>query len=159
MTKLDVLNDLDPIRICVGYRVNGKTLDYVPSNVEVLKFGGADLRRTARMEDRDQGRPNHFQSSGECAKVRPKDRGTDGNESHDDLRRLAERNETLGVANPFTETAEILTTKVQVEDRNSASGCLQWKSSIGRDPSRPEPLNYLLPVEDGSKKKKNRRFS
>jgi adenylosuccinate synthase len=37
ITKLDVLNDFDTIMICVGYRVNGKVLHHVPSNLEILK--------------------------------------------------------------------------------------------------------------------------
>jgi adenylosuccinate synthase len=36
VTKLDVLNDFDKIRICVGYRLDGKTLHHVPSNLEKL---------------------------------------------------------------------------------------------------------------------------
>ena len=37
MTKLDVLNDLDKIKICVGYQLNGKRIDHVPFNLEALK--------------------------------------------------------------------------------------------------------------------------
>ena len=37
ITKLDVLNDFDRIKICVGYRVDGKVLDYVHPNLDVLK--------------------------------------------------------------------------------------------------------------------------
>ncbi len=37
ITKLDVLNDFDPIKICVGYRVDGKVFYHVPSNLEILK--------------------------------------------------------------------------------------------------------------------------
>ena len=36
ITKLDVLNDLDKINVCVGYRLNGKVIEHVPSNVEML---------------------------------------------------------------------------------------------------------------------------
>ena len=37
MTKLDVLNDFDTIKVCVGYRVDGKIHHHVPSNLETLK--------------------------------------------------------------------------------------------------------------------------
>jgi adenylosuccinate synthase len=37
ITKLDVLNNFDTIKICVGYRVGGKVFDHVPSNFEILK--------------------------------------------------------------------------------------------------------------------------
>ena len=37
MTKLDVLNELDKIKICVGYRLNGKRIDHVPFNLHELE--------------------------------------------------------------------------------------------------------------------------
>jgi adenylosuccinate synthase len=37
ITKLDVLNGFDTIKICVGYRADGKIFYYVPSNFETLK--------------------------------------------------------------------------------------------------------------------------
>ena len=37
ITKLDVLNDFDTIKVCVGYRVNGKVFHHVPSNLDILK--------------------------------------------------------------------------------------------------------------------------
>jgi adenylosuccinate synthase len=37
ITKLDVFNDFDTIKICVGYRADGKVFNYVPSNLEILK--------------------------------------------------------------------------------------------------------------------------
>lgn len=37
ITKLDVLNDFDKVKICVGYRVNGKILHHVPSHLDLLE--------------------------------------------------------------------------------------------------------------------------
>jgi adenylosuccinate synthase len=37
ITKLDVLNDFDTIKICVGYRADGKVFRHVPSNLEIWK--------------------------------------------------------------------------------------------------------------------------
>lgn len=37
ITKLDVLNDFDKIKICVGYRLNGKVIHHIPSNLEMLE--------------------------------------------------------------------------------------------------------------------------
>lgn len=37
ITKLDVLSDFDKVKICVGYRVNGKVLHHVPSNLKILE--------------------------------------------------------------------------------------------------------------------------
>ena len=34
MTKLDVLDDLEEIKICVQYELNGKKIDYLPSASE-----------------------------------------------------------------------------------------------------------------------------
>ncbi|PWG62886.1 adenylosuccinate synthase [Sediminicurvatus halobius] len=36
MTKLDVLDELDTLRICVGYRCGGKACDHLPSGAEAL---------------------------------------------------------------------------------------------------------------------------
>ncbi len=36
ITKLDVLDELDPIRLCVGYRLEGQVLDYPPGNLDRL---------------------------------------------------------------------------------------------------------------------------
>jgi adenylosuccinate synthase len=37
ITKLDVLNDFDELKICTGYRIDGKVYRHFPSNLEVLK--------------------------------------------------------------------------------------------------------------------------
>jgi adenylosuccinate synthase len=37
ITKLDVFNDFDTIKICVGYRTDGKVFHHVPANLEILK--------------------------------------------------------------------------------------------------------------------------
>jgi adenylosuccinate synthase len=37
MTKLDVLDDFDEIKICTGYRLNGKKLDNFPTDVQTLE--------------------------------------------------------------------------------------------------------------------------
>ncbi len=34
LTKLDVLDGLETLKICVGYRVNGEVLDYLPSSLK-----------------------------------------------------------------------------------------------------------------------------
>ncbi len=36
VTNVDGLDTLDVVRACVGYRVGGKTLDYIPNDIEVL---------------------------------------------------------------------------------------------------------------------------
>ena len=34
LTKLDVLDDFDEIKMCIGYEINGKKIDYLPSSIE-----------------------------------------------------------------------------------------------------------------------------
>ena len=34
LTKLDVLDELDEIKVCVGYHLNGQTIDYLPAAVD-----------------------------------------------------------------------------------------------------------------------------
>ncbi len=37
LTKLDVLSNFDSIKVCTGYRLNGKKIKFFPSNIEILK--------------------------------------------------------------------------------------------------------------------------
>jgi len=37
LTKIDVLDDLDEIKIGVNYKINGKVIDYMPSTLEEYK--------------------------------------------------------------------------------------------------------------------------
>ena len=34
LTKLDVLDDLDEIKICIAYELDGKKIDYLPASVD-----------------------------------------------------------------------------------------------------------------------------
>ncbi|MDP9383025.1 MAG: adenylosuccinate synthase [Chloroflexota bacterium] len=36
ITKLDILDGLDPLKLCVGYEIDGKIIDYVPARPELL---------------------------------------------------------------------------------------------------------------------------
>ena len=37
ITRLDILDSLPQLKICVGYKLDGKTIDYVPSNIAALE--------------------------------------------------------------------------------------------------------------------------
>lgn len=37
MTKLDVLSGLETIKVCTGYRLHGKIIEYFPSSIEDLE--------------------------------------------------------------------------------------------------------------------------
>ena len=43
LTKLDVLDGFNELKICTGYRLDGQTLDYLPRTVKTTTAGGADL--------------------------------------------------------------------------------------------------------------------
>ena len=34
LTKLDVLDDFEEIKMCIGYEINGKTVDYLPASID-----------------------------------------------------------------------------------------------------------------------------
>jgi len=37
LTKIDVLNELEDINLCVAYEYNGSEIDYMPQDVDVLE--------------------------------------------------------------------------------------------------------------------------
>jgi len=100
ITKLDVLSGFEKIKICVGYRLNGKVIETVPSNLDLLN----------RCE------PVYEELDGWKAEIKEgKDLSDLPGNAQRYLRRLeeligakiemvsvgSERNETLGVRNPF----------------------------------------------------------
>ena len=104
ITKLDVLSGLEKIKVCVGYRLNGKVIDTVPSNFDLLNRcepvyeeldgwkteikGGKDLSDLPRNAQRYLRRLEELIG----AKIEMVSVGS-------------ERNETLGVRNPFLDFA------------------------------------------------------
>ena len=53
LTKLDVLDGLEEIKICVGYRLDGREIDYLPACAGGSGAGRADLRDARRLEGFD----------------------------------------------------------------------------------------------------------
>jgi adenylosuccinate synthase len=100
ITKMDVLNDLDKIKVCVGYRLNGKMIDYVPSNVEIFQSVEAVYEELEGWKTEIKGTKSLLDLPANAQRY---------------LRRVeeligtkivmvsvgSERNETLGVQNPF----------------------------------------------------------
>jgi adenylosuccinate synthase len=100
ITKLDVLSGFEKIKVCVGYRLNGKVIETVPSNLDLLNRcepvyeeldgwkteikGGKDLSDLPRNAQRYLRRLEKLIG----AKIEMVSVGS-------------ERNETLGVRNPF----------------------------------------------------------
>jgi adenylosuccinate synthase len=100
ITKLDVLSEFDRIRICTGYRLDGRVIDRVPPCVE-------QLERVEPVYEEMDGWKSDIRSVREISGLPAQARAY--------LRRLEEltgtrigmvstgpdRNETLGVVNPF----------------------------------------------------------
>ncbi len=100
ITKLDVLNDFDTIKICVGYRVDGKVFRHVPSNLEIWKrsepvyeeLSGwkADLKGAKNLKDLPPNAKRYIRRIEELIRTK--------------ITMISigsERNETLSVKNPF----------------------------------------------------------
>ena len=51
MTKLDVLDDLDTIPVCVAYEVDGKVITTMPASTRRMEAIKPLLRASSRMED------------------------------------------------------------------------------------------------------------
>jgi len=104
ITKLDVLRGLDKIKVCVGYRLNGKVIDTVPSNLDVLnrcepvyeELDGwkTEIKGGKNLSDLPQNAQRYLRRLEELvgAKIEMVSVGS-------------ERNETLGVKNPFLDFA------------------------------------------------------
>ena len=77
LTKLDVLDGFDEIKICTGYKLDGKTLDYLPASVKD-QAACEPIYETDRRLEEDHARGAHLaRSAGQGDQVRPPHRGAD----------------------------------------------------------------------------------
>lgn len=100
ITKLDVLNDFDKIKICVGYRLKGKIIHQVPSNqdqlanaepvYEELDGWKSDIRGVRKLSALPQKAQRYLRRIEELTQTKVAMVSTG-----------SERNETIGVKNPF----------------------------------------------------------
>jgi adenylosuccinate synthase len=100
LTKLDVLNDFEKIKICVGYRLNGKIIHQVPSSpdrlaetepvYEELDGWNSDIRGVKEISALPERARQYLRRIEEITRTRIIMVSTG-----------SERNETLGVRNPF----------------------------------------------------------
>ena len=100
ITKLDVLNDFEKIKICVGYRLDGKIFQHVSSNLEMLnrsepvyeELSGwkTEIKGVRNFSDLPQNAQRYIQRIEELigTKITMISVGS-------------ERNETIAVRNPF----------------------------------------------------------
>jgi adenylosuccinate synthase len=71
LTKLDILDGFDKIKVCVGYRLDGRDIDYLPAGER-----RAGVRDDRRLERTDGARPVLGAAAGTGDKIRPPRRGT-----------------------------------------------------------------------------------
>ena len=100
ITKLDVLNDFDSLKICTGYRVHGKIHRHFPSNLEMLKSAEpiyeeldgwkTEIRGTRKLSDLPRNAKRYLRRIGEL--IRTKIVMVSVGE---------ERNETIVIKHPF----------------------------------------------------------
>ena len=80
LTKLDILDGLPVLKICIGYQAGDQTFDYLPAG---LKLQSAKSSRKSIAEEMEGLEPDHprraqFQGpAGQCGEIRPPGRGTD----------------------------------------------------------------------------------
>ena len=55
ITKLDVLDSLEEIKICTGYRYKGQLLDSFPPEIRVLEPVRSRVRHRSRLEAAHRG--------------------------------------------------------------------------------------------------------
>ena len=56
LMKMDVMDQLKEIKVCVGYKLDGKTLDTPPQSGSEFRAGRADLPDTTRLDETDPQR-------------------------------------------------------------------------------------------------------
>lgn len=62
LTKVDVLTGLPKIKLCIGYEVNGKKIDYVPADLESF----AQIKPIYETLPGWESLPEHIKNIGEC---------------------------------------------------------------------------------------------
>jgi adenylosuccinate synthase len=106
ITKLDVLNDFDELKICTGYRIDGKIYRYIPSNLEMLKSAEpiyepmegwkTEIRRMRKISDLPRNAKRYLRRIEEL--IRTKIIMVSVGE---------ERNETIVIRHPFKEARQL----------------------------------------------------
>ncbi len=78
LTKIDVLDGFETIRICTGYKLNGKLIDYLPAHAaEARKPSSRSMREMGRLERHDRRRAQLGAASRAGDQIYPPHRGTD----------------------------------------------------------------------------------
>ena len=75
LTKLDILDGFDEIKVCVGYRLDGREIDYLPAGEQAQARRRAGLRDDRRLEGTDRARALLGAIAGAGDKIRAPNRG------------------------------------------------------------------------------------
>jgi adenylosuccinate synthase len=100
ITKLDVLNEFDIIKICVGYRAEGKVFYHVPSNLEILKCSEPVYEELSGWETEIKGARNFKDLPAKARRFLKRIEKLTGTKITM-ISVGSERNETVEVKNPF----------------------------------------------------------
>ena len=76
LTKLDILDGFDEIKVCVGYRLDGREIDYLPGGRARAGPGRADLRDDRGLAGADGARPLVGRIAGAGDQICAPNRGT-----------------------------------------------------------------------------------
>ncbi len=76
LTKLDILDGFKEIKVCVGYRLDGREIDYLPASEHAQAAGRAGLRDGRGLAGADRPGPVLGGSAGAGDQVCAPDRGT-----------------------------------------------------------------------------------
>ena len=77
LTKLDILDGFDEIKVCVGYRLDGREIDYLPAGEHVQARVVADLRDHRRLARTNGARALVGRLARAGDQIRAPDRGID----------------------------------------------------------------------------------
>ena len=71
LTRLDILDGFESVKICVGYRADGQEVSRFPANTSLLVSLRAGVRRTAWLGRTDGQRHQVVSASRQCCDLRP----------------------------------------------------------------------------------------
>jgi adenylosuccinate synthase len=120
LTKLDVLNDFDLLKICTGYRIDGKHYHHFPSNLEMLKSAepiyeelegwNAEIRGIKKISDLPRNARRYLRRIEEL--IRTKIIMVSVGE---------ERNETIVIKHPFSKAHQLKSKSREGKERQKKS--------------------------------------
>ena len=77
LTKLDILDGFEEIKVCVGYRLDGKEIDYLPASEHAQARVEPIYETIAGWQEKTARARSWARIAGPGHQIRPPDRGTD----------------------------------------------------------------------------------